>query len=388
MREMFPGVFFERFFMDDGGAMSHIFKVGDRVLHSSFGKGAVLALASAAERDSEYDQVQVSFDSGKTKWLALIYAGLALLNEHDEPLRQNEDAVPWPVSTFVYDKLGAKHYPGSHWEPFFDSSKELFGRLPEIMPAALLQTCYGDNHPAPRELPVDWPKGLHLCWPLRVRGLGITELVDDAIKQIHIVSLYPFWVEGSQARLNVRRVNVWEGECEAQITAGWGDAEVCFFDTQYMAHRAWYEAGKSFEFVLSGIAYSAAPARPHASKIQHPPEVLAHINALLAQDGSELIEAEQEFSFDGAAIFLPVGGWDRDDYSFRAPIKEVREFDDFLGQKGWRVRATVMRCIGLAADDANLTIVITQRAWQSDSPPQVGQDIEGRLWLQGYLIYQ
>lgn len=367
--------------------MIDAFKVGDRVSHDSFGKGVVVACATAAERDSMYDQVQVKFDSGKTKWLALIYAGLVLLNEHDVPLQQNEGVAPWPASTFIYDKVGAKHYLGSHWEPFFDDRKELFGRLPEIIPAALIQTCYGDNHPSPRELPVDWPKGFHLCWPLRVRGLGTTVFVDNASKQIQIFSLYPFWVEGTQARLKVRKVNVWEGECEAQVTTGWGDAEVCFFDTQYMAHRTWYEAGKSFEFVLSGIAYSAAPARPHTTRVQHPPEVIARINALLAQDGREPIEAEQELSFDGAAIFLPVEGWDRDDYSFRAPIKEVREFDDFLGQKGWRVRATVMRGIGQATDDADLTIIITQRAWGGDLPPQVGQDIEGRLWLQGYMIY-
>jgi hypothetical protein len=367
--------------------MSPTFKVGDRVLHSSYGKGAVIDLASAAERDSEYDQVQVRFDSGKAKWLALLYAGLVLLDENDDPLPQAEGDAPWPGATFVFDKVGTTHYLGSHWEPFFDDKKEFFGRLPEMMSAALLQTCYGDNKKAPREMPVDWPKGFHLCWPLRVRGLGTTECIDEKDKQINIVSLYPLWVEGTQARLKIRKVNVWEGECEAQITAKWGDAEVCFFDTQYMAHRAWYEAGKEREFVLTGIAYSAAPAQPHVTIVKHPPEVLAKINALLLQNGKEPVGAEQELSFEGAAIFLPIQGWDVDDYNFRATIKEVREFDDFLGQKGWRVRATVMREIGLKMDDADLTIVTTERAWGGDAPPQVGQEIEGRLWLQGYMIY-
>lgn len=32
-----------------------------------------------------------------------------------------------------------------------------------------------------------------------------------------------------------------------------------------------------------------------------------------------------------------------------------------------------------------LDILITRRAWTGEAPPQVGQDIEGRLWLQGYL---
>ena len=81
-------------------------------------------------------------------------------------------------------------------------------------------------------------------------------------------------------------------------------------------------------------------------------------------------------------MFLPIGEWDVDDYSFHAPVKSVEEFKDWLGQNGWRVRATVMR---FGNEDADLDIVITRRAWSGEAPPQVGQDIEGRLWLQGYL---
>lgn len=69
-----------------------------------------------------------------------------------------------------------------------------------------------------------------------------------------------------------------------------------------------------------------------------------------------------------------------DDYQLRAPIKQVTEFQDFLGQEGWRVRATVFR---FGDEDADLDIVITRRAWSGDQPPHVGQDIEGTLWLQG-----
>jgi hypothetical protein len=36
-------------------------------------------------------------------------------------------------------------------------------------------------------------------------------------------------------------------------------------------------------------------------------------------------------------------------------------------------------------EDHDLDIVITRCAWSGEEQPQVGQDIEGRLWLQGYL---
>lgn len=100
------------------------------------------------------------------------------------------------------------------------------------------------------------------------------------------------------------------------------------------------------------------------------------------KEGEEPHETACTVSMDGAAMFLPVSGWDVDDYSFHAPVKSVTEFKDCLGQDGWRVRATVMR---FGDEDADLDILITQKAWSGEAPPRVGQDIEGRLWLQGYL---
>jgi hypothetical protein len=55
-------------------------------------------------------------------------------------------------------------------------------------------------------------------------------------------------------------------------------------------------------------------------------------------------------------------------------------------QSRWQVRATVMRFALDGVDqDADLDIHITTMAWTGSDAPQVGQDIEGRLWLQGYL---
>jgi len=39
----------------------------------------------------------------------------------------------------------------------------------------------------------------------------------------------------------------------------------------------------------------------------------------------------------------------------------------------------------IAAEDFDLDIVVTARAWDGETPPEMGQDIEGSLWLQGYL---
>lgn len=363
------------------------YQPGVMVRHPVFGKGIILA-SRKGEKDEiglEDDRVHVQFEKSKSKWLVLKRAQLILLGADEVAVAHEKDSAPWWSKTFMFEEEGAPHYCGSHWEPFVEDNLEIFRNLPERMSQAILQQTYSDKDTQVRELPADWPNGFHMCDRLSHFGLGVTVCIDNELKQNRIVSLYPFWHNGAQVRLTIKKVDVWHGGCEAQIIASWGDAEVRFFDTQFMANRLFYEAGQNYQFNLMAIAYSAAPAQSITTTIKYSPETLAKINALLTRDGGEAIEAEQEIGFDGAAIFLPVNGWDIDDYSFRATIKETREFYDFLGQKGWRVKATVMRGIGLRTDDANLIIAITQRSWRGDLPPQVGQDIEGRLWLQGYL---
>lgn len=89
---------------------------------------------------------------------------------------------------------------------------------------------------------------------------------------------------------------------------------------------------------------------------------------------------------DDMAMFIPVDGGDIDDYQFRGPVKVVEPFDDFLGQSGWRVRVTVMRLSEYAHEDFDIDLLVTRRAWEGNTPPRLGQDIEGALWLQGRLL--
>ena len=104
---------------------------------------------------------------------------------------------------------------------------------------------------------------------------------------------------------------------------------------------------------------------------------------LVDKDGEPLPEMSSMLSLRGVAMFMQVDGWDADDYSFRGSVKSVREVQgEILGQEGWFVRVTVLR---FSDSDFDLDILITRRAWQGETPPVVGQDIEGRLWLQGYL---
>lgn len=344
--------------------------IGSRIAHPLHGEGSVTFIGT--------DYVGIVFNGSGEALIRreALEKEVQSIPAAPEPSR---DALPWPSSTFIPEKENAQHYLGSHWKPFVEDSMELLKRLPEIMPDALLQTGYGDAHNPLRPLPQDWPNGRQLAWPLRVQGLALILLVEEEANKL--ASLFPFFATGSQHTLALQEVSVWSGGLEAQITAGWGEGEITFFDTQFLINRSWYEAGKDYDFVLTGMAYSAGPAKKHEWKIKRHPDEVAWMNQRL-KEGEEPHEAECTMTLDGAALFLPVNEWDSDDYSFHAPVKSVEEFKDWLGQDGWKVRATVMRFGG---EDADLDIVITRRAWAGKAPPQAGQNIEGRLWLQGYL---
>lgn len=344
--------------------------VGSRIDHAQHGSGTITFVGA--------DYLGIAFDA----------SGEALIRrdvlEQETPLAAEAQAprrasLPWPESTFIHESEGARHFPGSHWDPFVEESRDILGRLPEIVPKALPQTGYGQDRKSSRAEPNDWPKGFQLVWPLREKGLALVLRVESEANMV--VSIFPFFAGGSQHTLTLSEVTVWESGVEAQITAIWGDGEVSFFDSQYSINRAWYETGRNYEFIFSGMAYNAGPAEKREWTIDQHPDQVAWMNRQI-KDGEEPEPATRTLSLDGAAMFLPVSGWDIDDYSFHAPVKSVQEFEDWLGQDGWRVRATVMRC---GDEDCDLDIFITRRAWTGEAPPEVGQDIEGRLWLQGYL---
>lgn len=338
--------------------------VGATVQHPEYGSGDVVFVGQ--------DYVGLNFSGSEIlmKW-DVLETGMA--NTQDSPAQISKTKA-WPENTFIYDDEEAQHYLGSHWDSFTDDSKEIIGRLPEMLDSAVPL-----GKPCDGALPDGWPVGVTLAWPNTEQGIAMVLRVDADAYQL--VSLYPHLSAGSLEELSLNEVKVWEGGLEAQISAGWKGAEVGFFDTGFVSNRIKYRTGQNYQFRLAGIAYKASPAENKEFEITRNPDELAWLNRNL-RAGEEPHEATYKLRLDGAAMFMPVSEWDIDDYSFRAPLKSVEAFSDFLGQEGWRVRATVMR---FDDEDADLDIWITRHAWAGESAPQVGQDISGTLWLQGEL---
>lgn len=286
----------------------------------------------------------------------------------------------WPENTFVPEPSNTKHFMGSHWDPFEEDRTAVLKRLPEMLAKAQLQKGYGQFYAAVRAVPTDWPRGAHLIWPGPEHGVTVTLRSEKTANMV--TSIYPCIGGASEVSVRIDRVLVWEGGVEAQIDAEWNGVPVTFFDTHFLINRAWYEAGESYNFILAGLAYAAKPSEIMELPFTPNPEQVAWERVLAELNGTPAPAEPKSLSLKGMAILMPVSDWDADDYSFRGPVKSVKPADQVLGQEAWRVRITVMRCDD---QDMDLDVFITHRVWQGKLPPQVGDDVEGHLWLQGRL---
>lgn len=297
-----------------------------------------------------------------------------------------EAKKPWPESTFIFEPEGTEHFMGSHWDPFYEQGvREILNRLPKLIAEGVVAEGFGDLKNPPRPLPGSWIKGCHLAWPKSGAGLIMNIAIDEAKKENYFCAVFPFWPGGMNHRLTMLEVSVWENGVEAQITAGLGEAEITFYDAHYLLNRGWYERGREYDFFLTGIAYTAGPAEHVEMPISRHPDQIAWEAMLAQQRGEEPREMPNTITLDGAALLMPVSGWDADEYSFRGPVKYVQPFSNFLGESGWLARVTVIRPPDYSTEDVDLDVVITSRAWQGASAPEIGQELEGGLWLQGHL---
>lgn len=350
-------------------------QVGTEINHPEYGSGTITFVGD--------DYIGVQLVDGRRGLLKKDLIS-SRLEADDMP-----DALPalqltWPDNTFIWEPEDQPHYLGSHWEPFYEEATDLYQRLPEIIPQSSVHEGFSSNHPAPREIPEEWANGAHLYWPGHYSGLVITLLIEK--HQNRAASIYPYICTGVEVSIEIQRVFVWHSGVEAQIEGKWGDALVTFFDASFLSDRAWYEAGESYQFILSGIAYEAKPAELNELQVKLPSDVIEGLRAVAEEQGDEALAIHdlETLQLKGAAMFSCIPEWDRDDYWFRGTVRKVSSFDDWLGQSGWQVRVTVMR---FDDKDADLDIFITQRIWSGSKPPKTGQDIEGSLWLQGHLWY-
>jgi len=349
-----------------------VLKKGNIVRHTQFGLGIV------AEDESGSD-VSVEFDNQVEK-LSTTHGALVRISVKDEQARRK--------NTFRQEtEEEENHFRASHWEPFYDEWDEALLNVQAAIDAGTMEFFSADCLPRHASLiaGIEWPhRVFYFSGPSATCGMRV--VIHEREGQLEVKALFPYVGRGAQYPVVLENVAVWPGGVEAQIDAAVGGAPITFFDCRYGEHRNWYQQEGDFDFILSAIAYGCRPADEDFIDFAMP---LHHWEAVGGTG-----DPPRKLSLQGAAILLPVDEWDRHDYKFRAQVQHVEEVE-MLGQKAWLVTARVAQFDEmLESSDSSMTegrewfelpIVVTAKAWDHDSPPEVGQDVTGTLWMQGYL---
>jgi hypothetical protein len=132
--------------------------------------------------------------------------------------------------------------------------------------------------------------------------------------------------------------------------------EISFFDALFFKNAGSYRVGESYQFALSAFAYCARP-----------------LGLRLVKGGETTVPSD---------VLKPARSGASDDYDFRATVQHVYPMR-VAGRTLYRMRVTVGRSGQSMLDVA---LYAAEHTLPEGYIPKPGDEITGRLWLQGYLV--
>ena len=275
---------------------------------------------------------------------------------------------------WVQDGEDADHFHGGHWGVFFADVGEM---LPELLPVILEHGQLWIDRSKPRE--PDKPRAAALRMAHSGDAGYSVALIEFQAGQNLFASCWPM-VEGvGTHRLTLRRGFLWSNRIEAQLEAGLGPSSICFFDHRFLANGDAYHEGLQAEFHLCLHAYLLEPADNTPVVIDDPDWPGREF---LQPDDPDDPTSPITIRREGMAAFFQHGDGDRDDCEFRGPVKAVRELGQpVFGNRTWILTVTVLR----DGEDVDLDVVLTAQVLGGRPLPQVGDDVQGAGWAQGWL---
>jgi hypothetical protein len=192
---------------------------------------------------------------------------------------------------------------------------------------------------------------------LRARVLVVDE---------RLVSAYPEAQDGPVWPVTITEVITWTDGIEGQIRGTCHGAEVAFFDTRFYANRRKYRPGETYNFHMSAFAY-----------------VLGR-----AADTEVETDMGAKVSLRGAHAYMPANMGndtaDIDDYWFHSPLEGEIATAELAG----RMMRLYPITVALPEDfPMALSLYAANHVIAPDTGQvATGEDVEGFLWLQGYLV--
>jgi len=200
-----------------------------------------------------------------------------------------------------------------------------------------------------------------------------------------VVGFYPFLEQGGQVRARLMRVAEFDHGLMARVEVNVELSEdvvipVTFFDPMYARDWPHYAAldDAPLSLLLSGLAYTIEVVEPATLPLD-----LGPLREALAKAGVTDLDALPDastVSTQGMSVFLPAGGSNEDDWSFQGQVTAI-EARVVCGQEAWLAK---VRVAGTDGAELRLPVLFTRAALRGRLP-EVGEDVGGVLWLQGWL---
>ncbi len=182
-----------------------------------------------------------------------------------------------------------------------------------------------------------------------------------------LASAYPEAYPGTEWPIVVREVVPWANGVEGQITGDCHGASISFFDTRFYANRYKYRVGERYNFRMSAFAYTVGRA----------------------SDAEVEIDGGAKVSLKGARAYMPANlgsnnDADIDEYWFHSPLESPPSEAEFAGRRLHALPITM----AIPADfEMALTLYAAGHTLDPNTDLAAPEelDLEGYLWLQGYL---
>ncbi len=186
------------------------------------------------------------------------------------------------------------------------------------------------------------------------------------VKNRQIASAYPDALGGPVWAITVKELAPWANGVEGQIVGECHGATVAFFDTHFYANGDKYKVGETYNFYMSAFTYIVGRA-PDA-------EVEADMGAKVSLKGARAYMSANLGATQAADV---------DDYWFHSPIESEVLLAELAGRRLWVYPITLA-----IPDDFEMSVPL-YAAEHAMAPDMAGvqpeDDLEGYLWLQGYL---
>lgn len=269
---------------------------------------------------------------------------------------------------------------GDHWEAL-DREYE------KTLRAILTRACE-DGEPLGGSLffhelaDVPWKQGRVIGLKYLETPLSFLALVamDPRNEHSALWSGYPFCSEGIDTELVVESVDRWDNGIEGLVTAHAPDGGILsFFDPLFFLDKDQLKAGEERLFTVAALAYALRKSERTSIVIDQGPLAEIEREGQLRDNPSSEPPSSVTVSLSGMAALMPRGEYP-DDADARFTIEEVSVFR--VAERPFiRLTGIVMRLDGR---DVRLAVYVAEETLEGYEP-QVGDDVEAILWIQGFL---